>query len=164
MCFFGCFLCLQEGENVQKNKVERKNQEKKMILLLSEGCWGFLQFRCKFRGGGPSASNLPQSDWSWHFWNGLDFLFLKRYGSWKSNGWIKSDGSQKLVVHRSMRYLGFRDILTVLTPISTLNSRWNENLIIFVMALVSTRSNSRIKIRVFGPTRDRLWVKLGQSY
>ena len=29
MCFFGCFLCLQEGENVQKNKVERKNQEKK---------------------------------------------------------------------------------------------------------------------------------------
>ena len=44
-----------------------------------------------------------------------------------------------------------------------MNSRWNENSIIFTMALVSTRSGSRIKIRVFGPTRDWLHVKLGQS-
>ena len=31
-----------------------------------------------------------------------------------------------------------------------MNSFWTENLIIFVMALVSTRSDDRIKIRVFG--------------
>ena len=41
-----------------------------------------------------------------------------------------------------------------------MNSRWNENLIIFAMVLVSTRFDSWIKIRVFGPTRDRLQVKL----
>jgi len=32
-----------------------------------------------------------------------------------------------------------------------MNSRWNENWIIFGMALASTRSGSRIKIRVLGP-------------
>ena len=44
-----------------------------------------------------------------------------------------------------------------------MNSCWNENLIIFAMALISTRFHSWIKIRIFGPTRDRLWVKLVQS-
>jgi len=44
-----------------------------------------------------------------------------------------------------------------------MNSRWNENLIIFTMALVLTRSDNQIEIRVFGPTQDRLQVKLGQN-
>ena len=44
-----------------------------------------------------------------------------------------------------------------------MNSRWNENLIIFAMALVSTHSVSRIKIRAFGSTRDQLRIKLGKS-
>ena len=39
-----------------------------------------------------------------------------------------------------------------------MNSHWNENLIIFAMALVSTHSNSWIKIRVFGPTRGVLVI------
>ena len=42
-------------------------------------------------------------------------------------------------------------------------SRWNDNLKIFAMMLVSTYSNSHIKIRVFGPTQDWFQVKLGQS-
>ena len=42
------------------------------------------------------------------------------------------------------------------------NSLWNDNLITFAMELVSTRSRNRIKIRVFGPTQDRLRVKFGQ--
>jgi len=50
---------------------------------------------------------LPSSkgfglDWSWHSWKDLDIPFLKRYGTWKSNGWIKSYGCRKLVVHRSV--------------------------------------------------------------
>ena len=68
---------------------------------------------------GPPPSNGFGLGWSWHPWKDLDFLFLKRYGTWKSSNRIKSYGSQKLAVHRSMRYHGFRDILAVLTPIST---------------------------------------------
>ena len=44
-----------------------------------------------------------------------------------------------------------------------LNSFWNKNWIIFIMAVVSTRFGRRIKIKVFGPTQDQLQVKLGQS-
>ena len=36
-----------------------------------------------------------------------------------------------------------------------MNSRWNWNLIIFTMNLVSTYSKGWIKIRVFGPTRSQ---------
>ena len=43
---------------------------------------------------------------------------------------------------------------------SNSNSHWNENLIIFTMALVSTSYGCRIKIRVFRATGDRLRVKL----
>ena len=46
-----------------------------------------------------------------------------------------------------------------------MNSPWNENLIIFVMALVSTCSNSRIKISPskinFGSKLSKFSVKLG---
>ena len=45
-----------------------------------------------------------------------------------------------------------------------MNSFWNESLIIFAMELVSTCSDNRIKIRVFGPISDRLWVKLNQTW
>ena len=44
-----------------------------------------------------------------------------------------------------------------------MNSHWNESWIIFAMALVSTRFDSWIRVRVFGSTRDQLWVKLGQT-
>ena len=100
---------------------------------------------------------------SWHPWKDLDFLFLKRYESWKSNNRIKSYGSRKFVMHRSVRHPGFCDISAVLTPISTHEYCWNVNLKIFAMALVLTCFDSRVKIKVFGPTRDRLWIKLGQS-
>ena len=68
---------------------------------------------------GPPASKSLWSGWSWHFWKGLDFLFLKRYGTRKSNGWIKSYGSWKFVVHWSVRHSNFCDILAALTLIST---------------------------------------------
>ena len=42
-----------------------------------------------------------------------------------------------------------------------MNSRWNENLIIFTMALVSTRSNCWIKIRV---SRGHQESTLGQTW
>ena len=57
--------------------------------------------------------------WSWHPWKDLDFQYLKRYGTRKSNGRIKSYGSGKLTVHRSVRWPGFHDISAVLTPILT---------------------------------------------
>ena len=50
---------------------------------------------------------------------GLDFRFLKRYGTWKSNGRIKSYGSRKFAVYWSVCHLGFHDISAVLTPISS---------------------------------------------
>ena len=112
---------------------------------------------------GPSPSNLLGWVWSWNLWKYLDFLFLKRYGSWKSNSWIKSYGFRKLVVHRSVRYPDFRDISAVLTLILT-HELWLEwefdNLL---NGISSNPFDSWIKIRVYGPTRDQLWVKLGQS-
>ena len=41
-----------------------------------------------------------------------------------------------------------------------MNSHWTENLIIFAMTLVSTRSNGQIKIRVFGARKSKLRVNL----
>ena len=45
-----------------------------------------------------------------------------------------------------------------------MNSHWNENLIIFAMALVSTCFDDRIKIKVFGAhqelTPGQTWSKL----
>jgi len=52
-------------------------------------------------------SNGPGWAWSWHHWKYLDFEFLKRYGTRKSNGQIKSYGSGKLAMHRSMRWPSF---------------------------------------------------------
>ena len=49
----------------------------------------------------------------------LTFCFWKGMKLEKSNSQIKSYGSQKLVVHRSVRYPDFHDILAVLTLIST---------------------------------------------
>ena len=60
-------------------------------------------------------------------------------------------------------YPSFRDISIVLTPIQPMNSHWNKNLIIFKMALVLTRSDGHIKIRVFRLTQDCLRVKLGRN-
>ena len=68
---------------------------------------------------GPSPRKGQQKCGSWQSWKDLDFLFLKKYGSWKSNSWIKSYGSRKLVMHQLVRYPGFHDISTVLTLIST---------------------------------------------
>ena len=52
---------------------------------------------------GPPPLNGLGSSWSWHPWKDFDFLFLKRYGTWKFNGQIKTYDSGKLVVHRSVR-------------------------------------------------------------
>jgi len=45
-----------------------------------------------------------------------------------------------------------------------MNSIWTENLIIFAMMLVSTRSDGRIKIRVSRPIGNQLRVKLSQTW
>ena len=42
-----------------------------------------------------------------------------------------------------------------------MNSRWTENLIIFAMALVSTRFDNQIKIRVSRACRE---LTLGQTW
>ena len=45
-----------------------------------------------------------------------------------------------------------------------MNSRWNENFIIFTMELVLTHSEGRIKIRAFGARRElipgQIWSNL----
>jgi len=41
-----------------------------------------------------------------------------------------------------------------------MNSLWIGNLIIFVVALVPTRSDDQIKIRVFYALRSRPWLNL----
>ena len=50
-------------------------------------------------------------------WIDIDFQFLKTYGTQKSNGWIKSYGSRKFAVLRSICHHSFCDISVVLTPI-----------------------------------------------
>ena len=41
-----------------------------------------------------------------------------------------------------------------------MNSRWNENLIIFTMALVSTRSIAELKLRFLGPLEVNFTLNL----
>ena len=124
MCvfFFWCFLCLKEG----KTSGKIPGREQKLRKMSSSQVWGVPRAiyspSTNFKVVafvGPPASNFIGSGWSWNPWKGFDFLFLKRYGTWKSNDRIKSYGSQKLVVHRSMHHPGFRDILAVLTLVST---------------------------------------------
>ena len=96
--------------------------------------------RREFRGSGPSKAIKKCG--SWYLWKDLGFLILKRCGTWKSNGRIKSYGFLKFAVRRLVRHPGFCDILAVLTRFWPMNSRWNDNSIIFTMALVSTRSDN----------------------
>ena len=108
--FFVCILVFgREKKSVKK--LGREQNLAKFPLFWSKRCLGLFIAPCTFFEAvtlqGPLASKY------------LGFLFLKRYGTWKSNGRIKSYGSQKFAVHWLMRHLGFRDILAVLTPILT---------------------------------------------
>ena len=121
---FICFFVFERGEKCLEKPGREKNSKKKKLILSS--VWrvsgAFYSLGTNFEAA--AIQGLPPSNflgwvWSWHFWKGLDFLFLKMYGSWKSNDQIKSYGSQKLVVHWSMCYPSFHDISTFLTPILT---------------------------------------------
>ena len=132
MCFFGCFVCvfwcLEERKSVEKPDKEHKIRKNVFSLV-----WGVpkaiyspdTHFVAAALKGLPVALQGPPAlkglkfGWSWHLWKYFDFLFPKRYGSWKSKGRIKSYDSQKLAVHRSIHHPSFHDILVVLTPIST---------------------------------------------
>ena len=127
MCVLGVFsvwkrkkTCREAGKKANF-RGEKKKKKKKSFLFV--GCLGlFIALGVFFEVAalqGPPASKGPKMNGSWHPWKDLDFLFLKRHGSWKSKGWIESYGSWKFTVHRSARHLGFRNISAVLTPIST---------------------------------------------
>ena len=120
--FFGCFF----GVWKRKKRVEKPSREQNLGKCDLFQVWGVpWAIYCPSPNykatalQGLSASNLLWLGWSWKTWKGFDFLFLKRYGTWKSNGQIKSYGSRKLAVHRSVRHPGFCDISAVLTLILT---------------------------------------------
>ena len=118
-CVF--FWCLEDRKTCKKT-MQRAKIRKNMIPQVQRVPRTFYSPSKNFKAAahvGPPASNLLWLSWSWHVWKGLDFLFLRRYGSWNSNGQIKSYSSWKLVVHRSVHYPRFCDISTVLTPILT---------------------------------------------
>ena len=123
-CVFCVFFVFKRLENGVKNVQEESRTQGDFLFLVwrrlgpfKAPAW-FTRRRPLLGCRWPPSKGL-KSSWSWHPWKDLDFLFLKRYGTWKSNSQIKSYGSRKLAVHQSARYLGFHDISAVLTPIST---------------------------------------------
>ena len=93
---FRCFLVFRREkkciERLGRRRISKKKNKIKCVL--SNGCLGlfiasgtFFEVRALV---GPPASNLL------HPWIDLHFQFLKRYGTQKSNGQIKSYGSGKL--------------------------------------------------------------------
>ena len=122
MCFLGVFGVCKREKCVEK-PYKGKKKSRKCVLLLVWGMPGAIyspdtNFEVAALVGLP-ASNLLWLGWSWKPWKYLDFLFLKRYGTRKSNDRIKSYGSRKLEVHQSVCYPGFHDISAILSPIST---------------------------------------------
>ena len=122
-CVFWVFICVfcvwERGKTCRKTR-QRAKLSKKWFSSVWKVRVAFYSPNSNFEAvalEGPPPLKGLQLVWSWHVWKCLEFLFLNRYGSWKSNGRIKSYGSQKFVVHWSLRYLGFCDISAVLTPI-----------------------------------------------
>jgi len=119
-CIFGeerrinklwCVFCVwKRGKTCRKHPGRGKNSEKMISFLVWRVPRAFYSpdtiLEATALQGTPPSNGLWLG-WSWHHWKDLDFLFLERYETWKSNGQIKSYGSRKLVVHRSVRYSDF---------------------------------------------------------
>ena len=112
------YVFWKRGERCRK-RLSRAQEPGRPLFFWFEGCLGPFIALAHFSRRTVATFKRP--------WIGLIltplkifWLFVsKRYGSWKSNGRIKSYGSQKLVMHQSVCYLDFCDILAFLTPIST---------------------------------------------
>ena len=65
---------------------------------------------------------------------------------------ITTVGSKVMISRRMLtRFSRFSQYLNRFNSnFQPMNSRWNENLVIFTMALVSTCFDDQIKIRIFG--------------
>ena len=117
ICFISAFMCKnvfgREGKCVENVQAESRTQENLFFFSFSFFFF-FLVWRCLGPFVAPSTLyevahlvrpppvKLLKWFWSWHPWKDLDFQFLKSYTTQKSNSLIKSYGSEKLVVHRSM--------------------------------------------------------------
>ena len=155
-----CFLCLRRGgKTCRKTRQRAIQKKKKWSFPRSEGCLGlFIAPKRILRLQAGSPCHLQTSS------DGYDLDISGKVLT--SCFWKGMDLENPMVISKVMAlggYPSFRDILIVLTPIQPMNSHWNKNLIIFKMALVLTRSDGHIKIRVFRLTRDCLRVKLGRN-
>ena len=103
---FGCFLVFGREKNKCVERLGKMRISKKSVSSLSVGCLGlFIALGAFFEAAtlqGPSASKGLKMCGSWYPWKDLDFQFLKKCGTQKSNGWIKSYDSGKLAVHQSV--------------------------------------------------------------
>ena len=120
---FDVFFCVwKRGKICRRHSGREQNPGRLLLFFVWRVTGAFYSPSMIFKAmalQGQLPSNSLWLGWSWHPWKDLDFLFLKRYGTWKSNGWIKSYGFRKLVVHRLVHYPNFRDISAVLTLILT---------------------------------------------
>ena len=124
MCFLGVlcvfFGCLEERKMCRETRQRAENLEKCLPPLVWRVLGAIYSLSMRFEAAalqGPLDSIGLKMGWSWHPWKYFDFLFPKRYGSWKSNSQIKSYSSRKLAVHRSICQPCFHDISVVLTLI-----------------------------------------------
>ena len=119
--FFRCLFGVWKREKTSREARQKENFRKISVLGLGRARAIYSPSR-EFRGGGPwravvGSSRDVASKASW-FWKDIGFLILKRCGTWKSNGWIKSYGSLKFAVRQSVHHPDFRDISAILTLIS----------------------------------------------
>ena len=131
-----CFCVWKRGKTCRRCSGREQNQGRPLFSFSFLFVWrvlgAFYSLSTSFKVKGRHLQNAM--DWvdldtpinilTSCFWKGMDL---------ENNSWIESYGSQNIVMHRSVCYLDFWDISAILTPILTINSCWNENLIIFVI-------------------------------
>ena len=121
--FFGCLFGIWKREKKCVKRLGRRKILGKKKSSWSGACLGlFITPSANFEAtpleGLPASKALKKCGFG-YLWKDFSFQILKRHGTWKSNGWIKSYGSLKFAVRRLVRHPGFHDISAILTPILT---------------------------------------------
>ena len=89
--FFLVFFVFRREEKSSVHPGWKKGARDSLFFLVWSVPRAFYSPGTIYKAAAPS--NDFGLGWSWHPWKDLDFLFLKRYGTWKSSNRIKSYGS-----------------------------------------------------------------------
>ena len=152
MCFLESFWVFFGV--LKREKMQREARQKGIFRKnMSSPVWGVLG----------AIYSLWRENQGGGLWIGLDFQFLKRYGTQKSNSRIKNYGSRKFTMHRSVRHSSFHDTSAVSTPISTHEQSLEQELENLRNGIGLNLFRQLDQNQGFRLTQDRLQVKLGQN-